>query len=163
MALEIERKFLVASPAWRAEADAGRRLRQAYLADTGRAVVRIRIEDDDRAILAIKSAGAGPTRLEFEYPVPVEEARTLLDLREGLLLDKTRFHVGRAQLWEIDVYAGENEGLVLAEVELESENEGIELPPWIGREVTGDPRFFASYLARHPYREWGHAASLAPG
>lgn len=155
MPQEIERKFLVASDAWCGQADQGRRLRQAYLAETDRAVVRIRVEDERRAVLTIKSAEPGLSRQEFEYEVPIDHADALIALRRGSVLDKTRFHVPHAgHRWEVDVYGGDNEGLVIAEVELESKDSGVALPPWVGREVTGEPRYYAARLSREPYRSW---------
>jgi adenylate cyclase len=152
---EIERKFLVANSDWRADADSGRRLRQAYLADTERAAIRVRIEDDTRAFLTIKSAAAGMTRQEFEYPLPLADAEALLDLREGSTVEKTRFLVAHAgRHWEVDLYGGENEGLTIAEIELASEDAAVDLPPWLGREVTGERRYYASALARQPFRNW---------
>jgi adenylate cyclase len=156
---EIERKFLVAGDAWHARADRGRRLRQAYLAETDRAVVRIRVEDESRAVLTIKSAGPGLSRQEFEYEIPVEDAEALMALRHGSVLDKTRFHVSHeGRRWEVDVYGGENQGLVIAEVELESEHSAVQLPSWLGREVTGEPRYYAARLSREPYRSWSGEA-----
>jgi adenylate cyclase len=155
VAQEIERKFLVANDGWRAGADRGRRLRQAYLAATDRAAVRVRIEDGVEAALTVKSANPGLTRIEFEYPLPLRDAETLTTLREGAELQKTRFvtrHAGRN--WEVDVYAGENDGLVIAEIEIESETAKVELPPWVGREVTGEARYYAARLAKQPYRSW---------
>jgi adenylate cyclase len=162
MPLEIERKFLVADEGWRRDADEGRALRQAYLADTGRAAVRVRIEDGARAWLTIKSADPGLTRQEFEYPVPLQDGEALLSLRQGSVVEKTRFLVPHGgHRWEVDVYAGDNEGLVIAEVEIESEGAAVDLPPWLGPEVSGDPRYYASSLARHPFRAW--AAERASG
>ena len=158
MPREIERKFLVADDSWREGADAGRRLRQAYLAETERAAIRVRIEDGARAVLTIKSAEPGLSRAEFEYSVPVAEAEALTDLRQGGVLDKTRYrtpHGGR--VWEIDVYAGENDGLTIAEVELDSESDKIDLPTWLGPEVTDSPRYYAAKLARRPFRDWTDA------
>ena len=152
---EIERKFLVANDGWRAHAGAGSRLTQAYLAETDRAVFRTRIADGAAATLTIKSAEPGLSRQEFEYELPVEDAEALMALRQGSVLEKTRFEVpfgGRT--WEVDVYSGENEGLVIAEVEIEAATAAVELPPWVGREVTGEKRYYASQLARHPYRAW---------
>jgi adenylate cyclase len=155
VAHEIERKFLVADPAWRARADAGRRLRQAYLAATDKAAVRVRITDGRDAVLTIKSADPGLCREEYEYCVPLADAEMLTALRQGSVVDKTRFRVpygGRR--WEVDVYHGENAGLVLAEIEIESETAAVELPPWLGREVTGEARYYAARLAQNPYRHW---------
>jgi adenylate cyclase len=155
---EIERKFLVANDGWRAEADAGRRLRQAYLAETERAAIRIRIEEGARAVLTIKSAESGLSRVEFEYSVPVDDAEALTKLRQGSVLDKTRYRTAYGgRVWEVDVYAGENEGLTVAEVELGSESESIDLPAWLGREVTDSPRYYAAKLAQHPFRIWTDA------
>ncbi len=158
MPQEIERKFLVANDGWRGGADRGKRLRQAYLAQTDRLSVRVRIEDDTTAALTIKSAEAGLSRLEFEYPMPLADAEALLALRQGSVLVKTRFrarHVGRE--WEVDVYSGDNRGLVVAEIEIESEGEPFEFPPWVGAEVTHDPRYYASRLAQQPFGEWAGA------
>jgi adenylate cyclase len=155
MAREIERKFLVKDDDWRAGADSGRRLRQAYLADTERAAVRVRIEENRRGWLTIKSAEAGLSRQEFEYPLPVSDAEELLELRTGSVLDKTRFRVPHAgRTWEIDVYSGENAGLVLAEIELEEEGAHIDLPAWAGAEVTGEARYYAARLAHEPFASW---------
>lgn len=155
MPQEIERKFLVANDGWRAEADGGRPLRQAYLAETDRAAIRVRIVDGSSAILTIKSVGAGLSRKEFEYPVPLREAEELTDLRQGSVLEKTRFrtpHAGR--IWEVDVYGGDNSGLVIAEIELESEGAALDLPSWVGPEVTGDRRYYAARLSAEPFRSW---------
>ena len=155
MPQEIERKFLVAQDSWRRQAGLSRRLRQAYLAETDRAVVRIRIEDESRGVLTIKSAEPGLSRQEFEYEIPLDDAEALMALRRGSLLEKTRFYVPHAgRRWEVDVYGGDNEGLVIAEVELESEDAGVELPPWLGREVTGERRYYAARLSRQPYLSW---------
>lgn len=155
MPLEIERKFLVENDSWRGHADAGRRLHQAYLAETDRAVVRVRIEDSTRAVLTIKSAAPGLSRQEFEYPIPPADAEALAALRQGAGLQKTRFIVPHAgHRWEVDVYHGDNQGLVIAEVELASEADAFEPPPWLGREVTGDARYYASRLSRNPFRAW---------
>src|SRR5687768_1484600 len=163
MPREIERKFLVANDGWRVHADAGRRLRQAYLADTGRAVVRARVEGTG-AVLTIKSATPGLSREEFEYAVPVADAEALIELRQGSVLEKTRFHVRHAgRRWEVDVYDGDNAGLTIAEIELESEAAAVELPAWIGREVTGERRFYASALAERPYSSWSPRERLQGG
>ena len=150
MPLEIERKFLVENESWRGRADAGRRLQQAYLAETDRTVVRVRIEDGRRAVLTIKSAAPGLSRQEFEYPIPPADAEALAALRQGAALEKTRFRVPHAGwTWEIDVYAGDNQGLIIAEIELASEADAFEPPPWLGREVTEDPRYKNRALAEH--------------
>lgn len=161
MPQEIERKFLVADDRWRRDAQAGRELLQAYLCETGRAVVRLRVVDGAEAFLTIKSAEAGLSRAEFEYPVPVADAQALMALRHGSMLAKTRFNVPYAgRVWEVDVYSGENEGLLIAEIELESGTERVKLPPWLGREVTGEARYYASRLAREPFRSWASDAEF---
>jgi adenylate cyclase len=152
---EIERKFLVSNDAWRVAADHGRRLRQAYIAETDHAVIRVRTEDDARGVLTIKSAGSGLSRAEYEYSLPLRDARELFQLRQGSVVEKMRFTVPHAgRVWEVDVYSGDNEGLVIAEVELESEADLVEQPDWAGHEVTGDPRYYAARLARSPFRHW---------
>ena len=158
MPQEIERKFLVASDGWRQGADHGTRFRQAYIAETDRAVVRVRIEDDSRGILTIKSAAPGLSREEFELPLKLEDAELLIELRQGSLLHKTRFRAPhQGHTWEVDIYAGDNDGLVIAEIELSSEDEEVEIPPWLGREVTGAAPYYAARLARHPYASWSEA------
>ena len=155
MPTEIERKFLVASDAWRVAADRGRRLRQVYIAETDRAAVRVRTEDDAKGVLTIKSANPGLSRAEYEYALPFAEARDLFQLRQGSVVEKVRFTVPYAdRLWEVDVYSGDNEGLIVAEIELESEADAVERPAWVGREVTGDARYYAARLARAPFRDW---------
>jgi adenylate cyclase len=152
---EIERKFLVASDEWRRGADHGRAFRQAYLAETDRAVVRVRIEDDIRGFLTVKSAEPGLSRVEFEYVLPLPDAEMLLELRQGSVVWKTRFlapHGGRS--WEVDVYAGDNQGLVIAEIELASEEEQVELPSWVGEEVTESAQYYAARLAQRPFSSW---------
>jgi adenylate cyclase len=160
---EIERKFLVANDGWRRGANHGRKLRQAYLAETDRAVVRVRIEDDRLGVLTVKSAVAGLSRAEIECPLKLDEAETLIELRQGSLLRKTRFHIEHAgRTWEVDVYCGDNAGLVTAEIELVSEDETVELPPWLGEEVTGTRQYYAAQLARRPYGSWP-AGERRPG
>lgn len=146
---EIERKFLVDGDGWRGAVRRERKIRQAYLARTGAAQVRVRIVDGDEAKLTIKSADPERTRTEFEYDVPVEEARAMLDLATGAVIEKTRFVVPESggREWEIDVFDHPLEGLVLAEIELDEEGEDIALPDWCGREVTGDARFYNAELA----------------
>lgn len=155
MALEIERKFLLKDGSWRQQADAGTRFRQGYLIGAKQASVRVRIEGD-QAFLNIKSMTLGVMRHEYQYPVPVSEANELLDtLCEKPLVDKTRYRVHYADHeWEIDVFSGVNEGLVVAEVELQSEQEAVTLPPWVGFEVSDDPRYYNVNLVKHPYTTW---------
>jgi adenylate cyclase len=115
----------------------------------------VRIIDDAAAVITIKSARSGLSRQEFEYSVPLPEAEELAELRQGSELRKTRFRAWYAgRCWEIDTYDGDNAGLVLAEVELESETDTVEIPPWVGREVTGEQRYYAAKLTVHPFRAW---------
>jgi CYTH domain-containing protein len=153
MATEIERKFLVAGDAWR-DGTAGVRIAQGYLSLDPDRTVRVRVAGQN-AWLTIKGRTVGIVRSEFEYPIPQEDARALLGMCLPSVVDKTRY--GRSfagHLWEIDVFHGDNEGLILAEVELADEADSPLLPPWIGAEVSSDPRYYNSALAVHPYQEW---------
>lgn len=150
MPKEIERKFLVASDDWRKEVDSGRRFQQAVIFSQGDRTLRIRTVDDKHARLTVKIGIDGSTmsRHEFEYEVPIADAEELLKLAHGNTISKTRYEVARNNhVWEIDVYEGRFEGLVVAEVELKSEDEKPELPSWLGRELTGDRRFSNQALA----------------
>ena len=155
MAIEIERKFLVTSEDWKPLVVARKRLRQAYLARPGKASLRVRIVDDTAASLTIKSRGARTSRLEFEYPIPIDDGLFLLDLREGHLLSKVR-HIVRfaGSTWEVDVFEGDNAGLVIAELELEHEQQSFVRPPWIGREITHEERYSNSRLAQQSFRSF---------
>ncbi len=154
MAKEIERKFLVNLKDWIPQGE-GTHFKQGYLNSQKERVVRVRIEGS-KAKLTIKGVVTGITRSEFEYAIPVEDAAILLDqLCEKPLIDKHRhkeLHGGHT--WEIDVFHAENEGLVIAEVELESEDVQPELPPWAGAEVSSDPRYFNSNLLKNPFSTW---------
>lgn len=155
MALEIERKFLVDRNLWKPEGE-GVAYRQGYLSRVEDRVVRVRIAGD-AAFLTIKGRSEKFSRLEFEYPIPVEDAETQLDLLcERPLIEKTRYEqkVG-AHAWTVDVFTGENDGLVLAEIELSSEDESFERPAWLGEEVSDDPRYFNSNLSISPFAQWG--------
>lgn len=155
MGVEIERKFLVKDDSWRSAVESRTRLIQGYLADGDKATVRVRVTDET-AYLTIKGPTAGVTRSEYEYPLPVADAQAMLrELAVYPAIDKTRYRVrAGAHLWELDVFAGENTGLVLAELELGSEQEAFERPAWAGEEVSGDPRYYNVNLARNPYRHW---------
>jgi adenylate cyclase len=157
MATEIERKFLLRNDSWRDAADAGTRFRQGYLIGAERASVRVRIEGEV-ANLNIKSATLGIERQEYEYPIPLDDARQLLDtLCEQPQIEKIRYHVSYGDhLWEVDVFAGANAGLVVAEVELQHADEPFAMPPWAGEEVSHDTRYYNVCLAKHPYCEWNH-------
>lgn len=154
MALEIERKFLVTSDKWQ-RLGTPQLVRQGYLSRDIERTVRVRIKGD-KAYLTIKGRNKGAVRTEFEYAIPTDEAAVLLDtLALKPLIEKTRTKVAYAgKIWEVDRFFGENEGLVVAEVELTSENETVELPPWIGREVTHLTRYYNSALSERPYSEW---------
>lgn len=147
MGVEIERKFLVASDGWRSEVASHSHIRQAYLAVNDMSTVRVRITDD-AAFLTIKSAGPALRRDEFEYPIPLEDAEALLALRSGRLIEKRRHIVPQGALrWEIDVFAGDLAGLVIAEIELPDEATAFARPAWLGAEVTGDARYANAGLA----------------
>jgi len=155
MAIEIERKFLLKNDDWRS-AGHGTPYRQGYLSSRPESTVRVRIAGNS-AFLTIKGRNVGACALEFEYPLPLEDARTLLDqLAERPLIEKIRYKIPHAGLvWEIDEFLGENQGLIIAEVELSQPGQTISLPDWIGEEVTGDPRYFNSSLVKTPYKLWG--------
>ncbi|MGB1112383.1 MAG: CYTH domain-containing protein [Schleiferiaceae bacterium] len=154
MALEIERKFLVIDDSWKSQVVQSHVLKQGYLASSPGPTVRIRTSDES-AFLTIKGKTIGISRVEFEYEVPMEEALDLLKLSTNTPIEKTR-HIIKADghVWEIDVFEGANQGLVLAEVELRSEDEQVILPSWIGSEVSHDPRYFNSYLSENPFSNW---------
>jgi adenylate cyclase len=168
MAIEIERKFLVAGDAWRAEAQAVVPMAQGYLNDLAtvdggamRTSVRVRIAGD-AAFLNLKSRELGRTRQEFDYPIPVDDARALLALCVGGVIDKRRHYVRHAgHLWEVDEFLGDNAGLVVAEIELSSADEGFERPPWLGREATDAARYYNLALASRPYSHWSEAERAA--
>ncbi len=157
MATEIERKFLVTSDAWREAADVGIRFRQGYLIGAEKASVRVRIEGE-RANLNIKSATLGVRRQEYEYEIPLVEAEEILDtLCEQPQIEKIRYYVPiGAHTWEVDIFAGDNEGLVVAEIELADEEEPFERPEWLGKEVSDDTRYYNVCLTSHPYKDWQH-------
>jgi adenylate cyclase len=155
MATEIERKFLLRDDSWRQEADAGVDYRQGYLPGDTSVAVRVRAAGD-AAWLTIKSGTQGISRREFEYPIPLADADEMLQhLCRRPLIEKRRHKVHRGKhVWEIDVFRGDNEGLVVAEIELCSVDEPFERPAWLGREVSDDARYFNARLSQHPYREW---------
>ena len=155
MATEIERKFLLRNDKWRELADAGQFMRQGYLVGSKKASIRVRIVGE-RANLNIKSATLGVSRQEYEFPIPLAEANEMLEtLAEGPLIEKTRYHVNYGDhTWEIDVFAGDNDGLVVAEIELDDVHENFEQPEWLGEEVSHDPRYYNVSLVKHPYKDW---------
>jgi CYTH domain-containing protein len=155
MGKEIERKYLVKGDAWRSMGQ-GTRYRQGYLSTVKERTVRVRTVAD-KAYLTIKGVTEGIARAEFEYEIPVADANTLLDgLCKRPLIEKDRYKIPFAGLtWEVDEFFGENAGLILAEVELESEDQAFDIPEWIGAEVSDDPRYYNANLIAHPYRTWG--------
>jgi len=155
MATEVERKFLVVGEAWRTLAT-GVPYRQGYLSTVKERTVRVRTAGA-RAFLTIKGLTTGVSRQEFEYEIPVTDANRMLDdLCERPLIEKLRYTIRLGPLtWEIDEFSGDNRGLITAEVELASADQAFERPPWIGGEISSDPRYFNANLVRHPYSTWG--------
>ena len=154
MGKEIERKFLVKDDTFRSLAE-GTRYCQGYLNSAKERIVRVRTIGN-KGFLTIKGITTGATRVEYEYEIPVKEAEAMLDdLCEKPLIEKNRYKIGyKGFVWEVDAFFGENMGLILAEVELESEDQHYIKPDWIGEEVTGDPKYFNSNLIQHPYKNW---------
>jgi len=154
MAKEIERKFLVKGDAWRKLAT-GTHYRQGYLSTVKERTVRVRTIAD-KGFLTIKGISVGATRSEYEYDIPVADANAMLDhLCERPLIEKVRYKINYDNhTWEVDEFEGENQGLIVAEIELRDENEAFTIPQWIGEEVTGDPRYFNSNLIKNPYKNW---------
>ena len=148
MGREIERKFLVAGDGWQKVCRRAWVIRQAYLAQPDSTAIRVRIVDERDAFITIKSAPPGFVRAEFEYAIPVQDAIQLFRYRTGGVVRKRRHIVPAGVLnWEVDVFDGDHHGLILAEIELPDADASFELPDWIGREVTGDPRYYNSHLA----------------
>jgi len=160
MGREIERKFLVDGTGWRT--GRGVEYRQGYLSTVRERTVRVR-RAGEKAYLTVKGANVRATRSEYEYEIPLSDAIEMLEqLCSRPLVEKRRYRVEHAGLtWEIDEFSGENAGLVLAEVELTSEQLEIQRPPWVGKEVTDDPRYFSANLVEHPYRMWSDALGAA--
>ncbi len=155
MAIEIERKFRVLGDGWRAGVTEHRRIRQAYLSKSGKLSLRVRIIGRETATLTMKTAVAGISRHEFEYAIPVADAEQLLELREGAIIAKTRHLVPQGDIvWEIDVFEGDNAGLVVAEVELTRPDQTFSSPAWLGEEVTEDRRYYNAELSRSPFSGW---------
>ena len=155
MATEIEHKFLIRDDRWRRQVERSVRMRQGYLTSDARCSVRVRVAGG-QGFLNIKSGTLGIQRSEYEYPIPLAEAEEILDtLCEKPLLEKTRHLVYFGEhLWEIDEFAGDNAGLIVAEVELSRSDESFARPDWLGEEVSHDIRYYNSQLARHPYVTW---------
>ncbi|VAW69451.1 hypothetical protein MNBD_GAMMA10-1057 [hydrothermal vent metagenome] len=155
MPVEIERKFLLANDDWREQVVRSHRIRQGYLGKMDKASVRIRVQGE-KANINVKSAELGMRRMEYEYEIPLPEAEQMLEqLCEHPQVDKTRYIVEVGQhTWEIDEFYGDNEGLMVAEIELDREDEKFEKPVWAGKEVTEDPRYYNVNLVCHPFRQW---------
>lgn len=154
MGIEIERKFLVAGEGWRRMATTRTSFSQGYLSRDPARTVRVRIAGD-AAFLTIKGATRGATRAEFEYGIPPADARQLLAMSDGPVVEKIRHlcpHAGMT--WEVDEFLGANAGLVVAEIELQSEDQAFDRPSWLGEEVTGDARYVNANLAVRPFTSW---------
>ena len=154
MALEIERKYLI-DLGKIGTLENGIRIKQGYLSTDKNAVVRVRVKND-KAYLTIKGSNSGIARLEFEYEIPLNEANEMLEkLCQKPVIDKTRYLIKHdIHTWEVDIFYGDNEGLVVAEVELSSEDEHINLPIWVKEEVSHDDRYFNSNLMKLPFKDW---------
>ena len=154
MGEEIERKFLVSGELWRETAE-GTRYRQGFLSTEPERTVRVRVAGP-RGSITVKGKNIGARRAEFEYEIPVADAERMLDtLCKRPLIEKVRYTLAIGpHTWEIDVFEGDNAGLVVAEIELSCEDEASEKPDWVGNEVTDDPRYFNSNLVANPYRTW---------
>jgi adenylate cyclase len=155
MGTEIERKFLLIGDAWRENAR-GTLLRQGYISSQPGRTVRVRTANN-QGYLTLKGKTTGITRCEFEYPIPLDDANMLLDqLCEQPILEKIRYLVDyKGFIWEVDEFLGDNAGLLIAEIELEAENQSFAKPEWLGEEVSGDRRYFNSSLSRYPFLRWG--------
>ena len=154
MGIEIERKFLVKSDAWR---NLGKPVHyaQGYLVADAERTVRIRIAGK-QAFITIKGPSDGISRKEFEYEIPTDDAVEMLKMCPIPVIEKFRTKISwEGKLWEVDEFKGDNESLVMAEIELQSADEEFVVPPWIDVEVSGDVRYFNSYLSRNPYKNWG--------
>jgi adenylate cyclase len=155
MAVEIERKFLLKGDGWREQVVRALPIKQGYLSTGPLAAVRARVKGD-RAYLTVKANQAGQVRSEFEYEIPLQDAEEMLaGLSLTSVIDKVRYWVDyEGYRWEVDEFAGDNQGLLIAEIELASENDQPPLPEWLGREVTEDQRYYNASLAQSPYCQW---------
>jgi adenylate cyclase len=154
--IEIERKFLVTSDTFKAAAFSQKRIAQGYLSSVPERTVRVRIKGD-KGFLTIKGASneTGMSRFEWEKEIPADEAKKLLLLCEKGIIDKTRYEIKiGTHIFEVDEFYGDNEGLMVAEIELSSENELFEKPDWLGKEVTNDNRYYNASLSNNPYKNW---------
>ena len=155
MPIEIERKFLIASDTWKQSVHKSIQYRQGYLSNNSRNSIRIRVSDQS-ATLNIKSMQMGIQRIDYEYPIPLDEANEQLDrLCQSPIIEKTRHFIKHGKhTWEIDVFEGDNKGLIVAEIELSDENEPFEKPNWLGKEVSHLARYFNICLMDYPYCQW---------
>lgn len=155
--IEIERKFLVKSDQFKTQAFTQNKIAQGYLSSLPERTVRVRIKGE-RGFLTIKGIGhhSGMSRFEWENEIPLDEAQELLKLCEKGKIEKTRFEIKSGNhIFEVDEFYGENEGLIMAEIELKSETEPFEKPDWLGDEVTNDERYYNAYLSKNPFKDWG--------
>lgn len=155
MGLEIERKYLVINDNWKSAVEGESVLKQGYLTAQPEVTVRVRIAGE-RAQLNIKGGMKGISRSEYEYEIPLPDAEEIIaNLVTGSVIDKTRYKVRCGDhLWDLDLFHGDNAGLVIAEIELESETESFHMPDWVGQEVSRDARYYNANLIKHPYRDW---------
>ena len=154
--VEIERKFLVKNDSFKKEAFAKNHIAQGYLSSVPERTVRVRIKGE-KGFLTIKGASndSGLSRFEWEKEIPVSEAKSLLLLCEKGVIDKIRFEIKKGNhVFEVDEFHNDNEGLIVAEIELDSENDTFEKPDWLGKEVTGDIRYYNAYLSKNPFKNW---------
>ena len=162
MGFEIERRFLVRGNDWQHLSTNHTDIRHAYLTKGDKSSVRVRISDSSIATLTVKSRRTEIRRLELEYSIPTLEAEALIALRQGSIVEKRRYQIPCDDLtWEVDVFLGENAGLVIAEIELRHEQQHIDLPAWIGEEITGHAQYYNGFLAERPFCSWSHEVSHA--
>ena len=155
MAVEIERKFLVCNEGWRSEVSEAFEVHQAYLTKTYDLSCRVRILDGERATLTVKSAKRQLVRDEFEYEIPLEDAKRMMAICRSAAIEKTRHRLEvDGMTWDIDVFNGDNTGLVMAEIELTEPSQDFARPAWLGAEVSDDSRYKNSELSVRPYRDW---------
>ena len=156
MAQEIERKFLVLNESFKNEAFKQTRITQGYLSSLPERTVRIRVKGD-KGFITVKGIGndSGVSRFEWEKEIPAQEVLALMNIAEPGVIDKTRYQVKKGDhIYEVDEFYGENEGLIVAEIELKEEGEFFDKPQWLGQEVTGDVKYYNSMLMKNPYKKW---------
>lgn len=154
MAKEIERKFII-DISQLGELKSGVEIKQGYISTTDNSTVRIRLSGD-KAFLTLKGENTGTARSEFEYEIPVNDANEILaELCSGPIIEKTRYLVEHsAHTWEVDIFRGDNEGLIIAEVEMQSENERVDIPAWVTKEVTCQAKYYNSNILNNPFKNW---------